>query len=1177
MDDPRRTKGWLRHIGLAAGLAGVLAGSAVTWEPEAAPPPAAPPALDLTSAEPMRQTEPEALAHAVAIGARVEIGALRTESREVYANADGTTTSVDHAEPVRVAKGGSWVPVDATLTVGEDGSIGPKAATIGMRISRGGAEPLISVERAGRQMTLDWPGDLPAPVLHGAKATYAEVLPGVDLVLDAQVTGFSHVLVIKTPEAAANPDLATLEFGLDTENLTVSENAEGGLAAVDPATGDAVLEAAAPIMWDSGQAAPAARTAAAVVVSTEPSETSTVAGVDVAVDGDSIALTPDAAMLTSPATRWPVYVDPVWQSTTNSGWAMVASGYPSEKYWKFKDDEGVGECPVSSGWCNGVGIKRVYYALPTPYAGKTILSAEFRVTMTHTYDSSAQPVQLFRGGSTISSGTTWSNKPSVADVLETKSPKGTQGSCTSTNQNVGFNATDAVKYAVTNNKSTTTFGLKAQDEGEYHAWKRFCGNAILSVNYNRAPVQPKQSELTMNPGGSCVSGASRPYVNKPPTLYMIFRDPDHAPSAGRTESVHGEIQVYWTPAGGTQVLKTFTTGKKASGTTIQYTLSGIPQNTVITWQVRASDGTGWGPWSYEGDTQTACQFVYDATIPPAPDIDSPEYLPADAGETTSDCAEEAADRGSMGTYGTFTFDAPSADTVRYEYGFNSDPSPANVLTPTAAGGPVSIQWLPDTDGPRRITVKGYDKANNPSAVAECHFSVATVNASGEWSMDDPAGGPAADSRGDRPALPGPGAAFGVPGPGCQGTGDECVRDRAVRLDGTASGYLATASGGMIDTSQGFSVAAWVRLTDATRDAVAVSLDGSGEPGFTLGYRAAEKKWAFAVPVTDVDSLGEWKVTAADAPEIGRWTHLAAVFDSVKHTLTIYVNGKASTPAARRSEWRARGPVQIGRAYAKTGYTGFWTGDVANVAVIPRLIQAKEATEMAKLLPVRLAYWPLNEVAGAEAPEYDGGQDLTLAGGATVAVLDDPFGEPALVGTGHLVLDGIDDYAATAGPIAATDGSFTVSLRVRLAATPDAPMTVLSQSGSKAAGFAIRCADGRWEVSLPAADAAGGQITHVIDDQVAVEPTFSGTHLTYVYNAFTNEAKLYVNGQLALNAVADYPKPWKAAGPLQVGRQLVGGAYREHFAGVVDDVRVYAGVAGDAAITRMALLSEQPEL
>ncbi|MEW2381387.1 LamG domain-containing protein [Micromonospora sp. NPDC047707] len=1182
----------LRRAGLAAGLAGLVAAYATTASAELTAP--TPPAETESAAMvptsgdgPIRQTEVDALAAAKATGQRVEIGAFRGENTETYANPNGTLTSVTHVQPVRVSRGGRWVPVDSTLVRAKDGSLVPAATTIGMRLSGGGDGPLIEVDRAGRRMSLDWPGNLPNPTVQGDRATYPEVLPGVDLVVNVGVSGFSHVLVIKNAEAAKSPELAELDFGLATDGLEVRQQADGSLRAVDAVTGGAVLESATPIMWDSGTDAagatgPAARSATPVdpdpaSAAEKAPDSARRAELGVRVHHDKITLIPDRAMLTDPAVRWPVYVDPVWQDTKNTGWAMVASGYPNEEYWKFGDDEGVGECPVSSGWCNGVGIKRLFYALPTPYSGKTILSAEFAVTMTHTYDGSAKGIALYRAGAAIGSGTNWGNQPAMSVHQETKSPTATRSSCTTTNQNVTFNATAAVKEAVTKGWGTTTFGMRAVSETDHTAWKRFCGNAILSVNYNRAPSQPKQSEMTMSPGGQCVTGSTRPYTSAVPTVYFVLRDPDH--SSIHTENVKGEVQ-YWWYSGSTKVSRTYQTAFKASGSRFQYTLpTDIPQNTTISWNVKAYDGTAWGLLA-----ATACEFIYDSTKPTAPDIDSAEYLPNDASETTSFCAEDDNWRGSVGTYGTFTFDTPATDATKYIYGFNTNPSPTNVLTPAAAGGPVSIAWMPENDGPNFVTVKAVDQGGLESTIATCTFSVPTRLAAGEWGLGEAAGASSlADARDRYPATPGAGVQIGVPGPGCQDTGDLCQLDRAVRFSGAADSYLSTTSSALVDTSGGFGVAAWVRLTNDTTDRVAVSQDGSGEPGFTLGFDGGTKKWEFGIPTTDVNALGGWKVTSSTTATIGEWTHLAAAYDPVKKTIQLYVNGVVQTAQPRRSAWKSRGSVQIGRQMVKGGHTGHWVGELADIALFDRILVPNEAVTLSRLRPVRLAYWPLDGETASRSPAYDeNGQDLVLANGAHLYTPDldaDPFAELPLGGAGHLVLDGADDHALTEAPVVATDGSFTVTARVRLpSSTCGRDMAVVSQAGSKASGFVVRCsAANRWELAVPAADTVGAATTTVHDSVRLPHAGTGGQYLAVVYDAFRNEVRLYVDGQLATTATAPHSSTWKAAGPLQVGRAMTDGVFGAYLSGQLDDVRAYTGVVDEITIQQLASPEPNPNI
>lgn len=1155
-----------------------LASAAPQAEPGVGPSVAQPvAAFSISGGEDVRTTEAEALVAAKEQGRPVEVGAFRGERRETYANPDGTLTAREHLQPVRIAKNGQWVPVDTSLTRLSDGSITPKAAAIDLQLSGGGDGPLIEASRAGRHMSLGWPGRLPAPVLDGARATYPEVLPGVDLVINVTTTGFSHVLAIKNSEAARDPRLDAVQFTLDTKDLDVRSTGEGGVAAIDRVTNGAVFETGEPVMWDAGRAVLSGGNYSPDALKSAP-ESARVRRIRVEVGGGKLTLRPDRAMLTDPTTHWPVYLDPVWEATSNSAWAMIDSGYGNDRYWKFNGspDERVGMCPVPEGTCGANSrVKRLFYVLPTPYVGREIISAEFRVTMIHTYDTSARGVSLYRTGG-ISSGTTWNNQPggvgwSGAVLQQSISPTAKQSSCTATNQNVGFNATAGVREAAAYGWSATTFGIKADNESDYHWLKRFCSNAILSVNFNRAPDRPSASELTMSPGGGCVSGSGRPFVDAPPQLYAVLRDPDHSPA--HAEQVSGQFRVFW-PADAPTVSRTYDTVLKVSGSTFSITApSDMPENVPIGWEVRASDGRAWSAWSSAG--QTRCEFVFDKTQPTAPDIDSPEYLPGDANETTYVCAgDDAVWRGSIGAYGTFIFDSAATDVHEYWYGFNENPSPVHKLSPSTLGGAVSMRWMPERDGLNFVTVQAVDQANKKSVIAICHFRVATAPPVADWSLGDPAGSTtAADGSGQSPASAGPGVTFNVPGPGG-------LADPAVRLTGAADSYLVTQSRGVADTGAGFSVSAWVYLADVTRDATAVSQSGAGEPGFTLGFDAASGQWEFELPSTDFNGLGSWRVLGPAVKD--KWNHLVAVYDAEQRVISLYVNGGTPTHAQRRSQWRARGPVQLGRKQTKWGYSEPWNGGLADVLLFNRVVVDREVAELGELVPARRAYWPLNEAAEGRTPEYTGGIELALTGGASLYRFDpevDPFGEPALVGAGHLVLDGVDDYAAADSAVAVTDASFTVSARVRLTSNGcGRDMAVVSQPGTQTSAFVVRCsAANRWQVVLAQADSANAAEDTATDNQVLPEATSAGTHLAVVYNALTNEVRLYVDGQLADSARTQHTEAWHAAGGFQVGRALSGGAWSQYFAGVVDDVRVYEGVADASTIQRLALLTEQPDL
>lgn len=135
----------------------------------------------------------QALADAQQSGKQVELSSQHSERTTVLANPDGFTFTLQESSvPVRVSKpGGGWRAPDATLEKRTDGSIGPKAAAPHIAFSGGGeSEPLARIAHGGDAVELTWLDSLPAPTLDGASATYADVLPDVDLKVTATVESF---------------------------------------------------------------------------------------------------------------------------------------------------------------------------------------------------------------------------------------------------------------------------------------------------------------------------------------------------------------------------------------------------------------------------------------------------------------------------------------------------------------------------------------------------------------------------------------------------------------------------------------------------------------------------------------------------------------------------------------------------------------------------------------------------------------------------------------------------------------------------------------------------------------------------------------------------------------------------------------------------------------------------
>src|SRR5439155_8341471 len=178
-----------------------------------------------------RADAPAAAATAKACAKPVEVASVRGESARTFANPDGSKTLEMSAVPQRVRRpDGSWVPVDTGLEVVSGGAVVPKATTADVRFSGGGTGALVTFVRDGYEVRLSWPQPLPVPTVSGDTATYAEVLPGVDLRVRAAVDGFTHVLVVKSRDAAADAALRELRYGLGGPDVSVAQTPDGGLS-----------------------------------------------------------------------------------------------------------------------------------------------------------------------------------------------------------------------------------------------------------------------------------------------------------------------------------------------------------------------------------------------------------------------------------------------------------------------------------------------------------------------------------------------------------------------------------------------------------------------------------------------------------------------------------------------------------------------------------------------------------------------------------------------------------------------------------------------------------------------------------------------------------------------------------------------------------------------------------
>ncbi|MGW2597329.1 LamG domain-containing protein [Streptomyces klenkii] len=1118
-------------------------------------------------------SEREALAQAKRSGANVEVSSLRGESRDVVATPRGTLEAREYLRPVRARVAGEWKPVDTSLARAEDGSVAPRVATLGLRLSGGGSVPLAELDRGGRKMALSWPSLLPVPHLDGDTATYPEVLPDVDLRVTAQPDGFTQLLVVKSAKAAANPELGQLRLKIRGDGVALEQTPQGGLTAVDKGAGGAVFEAPTPVMWDSsGQPPPAGKAGAPASgrigkpavsgnsnAQQEPGagESGKLAkvGIDVSAGGRELVLTPDKKVLAGPDTVYPVFIDPHWYSPRSSAWTVASKYWSSSPQWKFngQKDAGMGYCDWAH--CNPGDTKRLFYQIPTSqFAGKTILSAEFVVPETWSASCQKKGVQLWRTKD-ISSSTTWDSQNAsgfwAKKLAEEEFAYGYEGCASGDGE---FKVLDAVKEAASQGWSSMTFGLRASDENDTYAWKRFSDRAYLRVQYNQPPRQISMSQLTMEYGGSCNMPEKAVHVR---SLGQIYADDVSDPDG---DDVAVEFQAEWDAGDGKGNIarwKPGLTSFKRSGSDFSISLpSDITVNTLVNWYVRSYDGQGYSPWSYAG-SPSGCYFVRDPKTLPAPRVVSGDYPESKPGPS-KDSEDPWFD--GVGRYGSFTVGPAAKDVTRYIYGINGDATPKNTVTTTDGAAQV-VKALPGEPGLNSVTVQSLDSAGNMSEPYTYRYKVrAGQPERAVWPMDDGAGSQQAEGTAPARTAQLHGGAI---------TGADGVMGKSLTLNGTDA-YAGTDIP-VVDTSGGFTVSAWAKLSRMPGEAAVLAAQpGNHAPGFELYYSKDYDRWAFNQYASDTAGALPVRVMQKNPGEAkaGEWTHLVGVYDSGDAELRLFVNGRQEAAASYRTPWDARRGLQIGAGSYNGKQAAFFPGQIDELQIFNKPASADEVSRLYAKQNIRgpgrpaRAMFSFDEAAGAK--EVAGHADVMAA-----VFHGNP--EPGVSGVDGkaLSLDGAHDYATVDAPHFNTMGSFAISAWARLPKEkPTHTAVVLTQAGAEASGAELYYSPSydRWVFNQHIKDTLDAPSNKVV--QSAGPPPQGGewTHLVGVRDIVAGTLTLYVNGTAA--GTVPLGAPWYANRQLQIGAGAYGGKQDNFFAGDIDDVRLFDRPASAAEVQQL---------
>ncbi|WP_329568476.1 LamG-like jellyroll fold domain-containing protein [Kitasatospora sp. NBC_01266] len=871
-----------------------------------------------------------AVAQAHSTGKPVVVDALTTETQETVAQPKGGFALTSNPKPVRTKKDGAWTAVDTTLRKGADGTLAPAATAYGeVRFSGGGKGPLAVTTSGGTSYTVNWPAALPVPTVSGSTATYPEVLPGVDLVLSAtDGGGFSDVLVVKNAQAAKNPALASLKLATSVSGgKLVNSKAQDGIsiAGADGAT----LDSATPLMWDSNTALPAASPAKGGAVSAMTQSQAAAAKVapdasDVAHPGaaahislvrtkasaDSLTLVPDAKLLGDPGTVFPAYLDPTFNwhptSTGNPAFDEVKQGSPCNGSSLFDNTGSAGDGGQLgvgvNGWSTCRGAMRTYYQwqLPTVMWGADVQSGTVNATKVYSASCSENPTVDLHWAGGIGSGTSWNNQPGYGGVVSSTSfgPSYNASYCPGNGSVThGLDVTGAMQQSAAGHWGQFT-GVLTEDGYESSnndlGFSRFSDNPTLQIEYNQHPNTPGASDLSAVTGADnagCALNTPYPLIGKTiasntPVLRSVVSDPDG-------DSLQATFK-YWVDGSSTSA--TGLSGDNlGSGSTAMYSLpssfvSSLTDGQTVDWQSEVTDGEAWSSWS------PVCHFTAYPTGPDNPTVAANSTFP-----NTDNGGLKGAAAGTTTTFAINSSIDGGAPTTKVIYGLDQQPATSN--TP----------------------------ANETATVA----SSAAATPAGRWLMNDNTGNTGNDSAGGHPVTFQAGSSW---------SGDS-TRGTVVSFNGS-NGYGAT-SGPVLNTSQSFSVAAWVKLNSLSSGTAIVSQSGTNASNFFLYYSPWAHSWAFAINSADATTNSMTAIygpnSGSSSPQTGVWAQVAGVYNAGTQQMQLYVNGTlAASGAYTGTTWNAAGALQVGRDMSSGSYTNYANGSISDLQVYQRALTADEA-------------------------------------------------------------------------------------------------------------------------------------------------------------------------------------------------------------------------------------------
>ncbi len=444
-------------------------------------------------------------------------------------------------------------------------------------------------------------------------------------------------------------------------------------------------------------------------------------------------------------------------------------------------------------------------------------------------------------------------------------------------------------------------------------------------------------------------------------------------------------------------------------------------------------------------------------------------------------------------------------------------------------------------------------ASNVAAILNVTPALPSTGLVGRWTFDESGGAIAADST----SSGNTGALINMANTRVAGR-----FTRALALDGV-NDYVQFAN----HVGDSFSLSLWVRTTQLfpqTNDARAgTGLLVSDNAASSRGIIVAGTRSAAGVNRISLFTGGTGAATVHGTSNIplGDWVHVAAVRDKVAGTLRIFVNGvlEGTTTGVGTATLNGTPYFRLG---VNTTTGEHFRGQVDETRIYNRALSSGEVAALAlsgsQTPPQLVGRWKFDETTGLQALDASGaGNTGTVAGTGTTPWVLGRIG-------GALALDGVDDAVSIRNPIGE---SFSIALWVLTESDfPIAGQTsagaglVWSDTFGQASDFGLAIGQSSG-VNQLLFSTANPSVSIAAAEEVS---TGEWVHLAATRDRHTGELRTYVNGRLKGVGVGGTTS--FALNP----SMAIGAGTFKHFAGLIDDLRLYSGLLSPVNIAALSV-------